>query len=170
MGRDKALIEIEGQPLWRRQLETLGRLSPNELFLSGPRRDPAVETIADELADAGPLAGVAAGLRRSSSPLVLVLALDLPMMTAAFLRSLLLLCSEEQGAVPRRAERYEPLIAVYPKCSAPLAAAALRNGNFSMQNFVRAAMKQNLMIERQISDEEARLFANLNTPADLAAL
>jgi molybdopterin-guanine dinucleotide biosynthesis protein A len=170
MGRDKALIEIEGEPLWRRQLETLGRLSPNELFLAGPGRDSAVESIADEVAGAGPLAGVAAALRRSSSPLVLVLALDLPMMTTAFLRSLLHLCSGERGVVPQRAERYEPLAAVYPKRSARLAAAALRSSDFSMQNFVRAALEHDLLLVRKISDDETSLFANLNTPADLAAL
>ena len=170
MGREKALIEIEGVPLWRRHLETLGRLSPDELFLSGPGRDPAVEAIADEVAGAGPLAGVAAALRRSSSRLVLVLAVDLPMMTTAFLRSLLHLCTAEQGVVPQRAEHYEPLAAVYPKRSAKLAAAALRNGDFSMQNFVRAALEQDLLLLRKIEDDEMPLFANLNTPADLAAL
>jgi len=170
MGRDKALIEIEGQPLWRRQLQTLGRLSPNELFLSGPRRDPAVEVIADEVAGAGPLAGVTAALHRSSSPLVLVLALDLPMMTTEFLRSLLHRCNAEQGVVPQHAERYEPLAAVYPKSSAPLAVAALRSSDSSMQGFVRAALQQDLLLVRKIEDDETPLFVNLNTPADLAAL
>ena len=170
MGRDKASIEINGEALWRRQLETLRRLSPNELFLAGSQHDPSVETIADEFAGAGPLAGVAAALGKSSLPHIVVLAIDLPMMTTAFLRSLLELCRQQRGVVAQRADRFEPLAAVYPKRSLRLAAAALRSGDFSMQNFVRAAIKQDMLRVRKISDDEAPLFANLNTPADLAAL
>ncbi len=170
MGRDKALLEFEGKPLWRRQLDTLRRLSPNELFISGSQRDSAVVTIADEVPDAGPLAGIAAALRRSSSPCLIVLAIDLPMMTTAFLRSLLDLCHDQRGVVPQRTQRFEPLAAIYPKNSAELAAAALQRDDFSMQNFVRAALEQNLLIARKISPNETPLFTNLNTPSDLAAL
>jgi molybdenum cofactor guanylyltransferase len=170
MGADKALIEIDGQPLWRRQLEALRRLSPDQLLLSGPERDPVIETVRDEVVGAGPLAGISAALDRSSWPLVVVLAIDLPMMTTAFLRSLLQLCREEQGIVPQRGDYFEPLAAIYPKRCAPLAIAALQNGDFAMQNFVRAAISEELLLARTIADAEAPLFANLNTPADLAAL
>jgi molybdenum cofactor guanylyltransferase len=170
MGRDKALIKFEGQPLWRRQLDTLRRLRPEQLFLSGTLPASEVETIADDVADVGPLAGVAAALQKSSSPLLVVLAIDLPLVTTRFLRSLLHLCSERRGVVPQSSQRFEPLAAVYPKNCAPLAAAALQSGDFSMQNFVRAALNQNLLTARKIEDDEAALFTNLNTPADLAAL
>jgi molybdopterin-guanine dinucleotide biosynthesis protein A len=170
MGRDKALLEFRGEPLWRRQLQTLRDLSPNELFLAGPYHDPAVETIADEMAGGGPLAAVAAALGRLLSPHLVVLAVDLPLMTTAFLRSLLQLCGPRRGVVARRGDRFEPLAAVYAKRSLQLAAAALRDGQFSMQSFIGAAIEQDLFQVRDISDEEAPLFANLNTPDDLAAL
>ena len=38
MGRDKAFLEIEGEPLWQRQLATLRRLAPEQLMISGPLR------------------------------------------------------------------------------------------------------------------------------------
>ena len=70
MGRDKALLEIDGEPLWRRQLATLRALEPEQLMVSGPPRGEG-ETVADEIEDAGPLGGVAAALpnarRRCSS-------------------------------------------------------------------------------------------------------
>ena len=170
MGRDKARLEIQGEPLWRRQLETLRRLSPEQLFLSGALRAPRCETIEDDVQGVGPLAGVASALRRCSSSHLVVLAIDLPLITTAFLRSLLHLCGEQQGVVPQGQEQFEPLSAVYPKSSATLAAAALQNGDFSMQSFVRAAIEQDLLLVRKISHDEASLFTNLNTPADLAAL
>ena len=170
MGRDKALLDFEGQLLWRHQLETLRRLTPEEIFLSGHCLDATLETIADEVSDAGPLAGVAAALRRSSGTHLIVLAIDLPKVTSVFLRMLLALCGDEQGVVPRRDGRFEPLAAVYPKCCAALALAALESGNYSMQDFVRTALRQELVLAHEITDDELALFANLNTPADLAAL
>ena len=169
MGRDKAFLEIAGQPLWRQQLATLRQLSPEQLMISGPRREEwsEHEIVEDALADAGPLAGVAAALRKCATPRLVVLAVDLSEMTTDFLSSLLQLCEDRKGVVPRACDRFEPLAAVYPVDCAALADAALRDGDFSMQRFVRRAQEQDLLLERIISEAETVLFANLNTPADL---
>jgi molybdenum cofactor guanylyltransferase len=123
--------------------------------------------VVDEVEDAGPLAGVSAALQKCTSPLLVVLAVDLPGMTTDFLQSLLALCRDGQGAVPRVANGFEPLAAVYPASCASLAAAALRSGDFSMQNLIHQAIEQDLLVEREVSEEETPLFFNLNTPADL---
>ena len=163
MGRDKAFLEYEGEPLWQRQLQTLTKLSPEQLMISGPLRQEwnEYEIVADEIVAAGPLAGVAAALQKCTALFLVVLAVDLPRMTADFLRSL------RPGEVPRGPAGYEPLAAVYTATCAPLAAQALRSGDFSMQNFVRRAIDQGLLAEREISATEMTLFANLNTPSDL---
>ena len=102
MGRDKALLEIDGEPLWRRQLATLRRLSPEQLMISGPPRDGEYEAVADEIENAGPLAGVAAALRKCTSPLLVVLAVDLPRDDAALsCKPCSLLCGDGRGVVPR---------------------------------------------------------------------
>lgn len=163
MGRDKAFLEIAGEPLWRRQLETLQKLSPEQLMISGPPNDEwrEYEIVADEIAGAGPLAGVTSALRQCTAPRLVVLAVDLPRMTADFLRSL------GPAGVPRGPEGFEPLAAVYPvTCLAP-ALQALRKGDFSMRNFVRKAIDEGLLVEREIGAAESPLFSNLNTPADL---
>ena len=169
MGRNKAFLEVAGESLWRRQLATLRQLSPEQLMISGPPREEwsECEIVADEIAEAGPLAGVAAALRKCATPRLVVLAVDLPEMTADFLRALLHLCGERTGVVPRTHDRFEPLAAIYPVDCAALAEAALRDGDFSMQRFVRRAQEQNLVRERCLCDAETFLFANLNTPADL---
>ncbi len=163
MGRDKAFLEIEGELLWRRQLGTLRELSPAQLMISGPPHPEwsDCEIVADEIADAGPLAGVTAALQRCTTPFLVVLAVDLPWMTADFLRSL------SHGAVPRGSAGFEPLAAVYPATCASLAAQKLSSGDFSMQDFVRHAIDQRLLTERKISEAESVLFKNLNTLCDL---
>lgn len=163
MGRDKAFLEFEGEPLWQRQLATLRKLAPEQLMISGPPRTEWAghEIVADEVADAGPLAGVAAALQKCTAPLLVALAVDLPRMTTDFLRSL------GHGAVPRGPYGFEPLATVYPTTCLPLALHALQSGDFSMQSFVRQAIEQGLLAERAISAAESALFANLNTPSDL---
>ena len=168
MGRDKAFLEIEGHPLWRRQIETLRALSPEQLMISGPAQEAwrEFEVVADVIAEAGPLAGVATALQRCPSPRLVVLAVDLPAMSADFLRSLLAHCSDDQGVVPRSSRGFEPLAAVYPTRCVALAATSLLSGDFSMESFVQGALREKLVREHSISAREEHLFANLNTPVD----
>lgn len=168
MGRDKAFLEIDGQPLWRRQIETLRALSPEQLMISGPPQEAwrEFEIAADVIAGAGPLAGVATALRKCTSPRLVVLAVDLPAMTADFLRSLLARCSDDQGLVPHSSRGFEPLAAVYPTRCVALAASSLLDRDFSMESFVQGALRKKLLREHTISQPEEHLFANLNTPAD----
>src|SRR5450755_2580773 len=94
----------------------------------------------------GPLSGVAAALRECTTSHLLVLAIDLPRMTAAFLQSLVDLRSENCGAVPKRSGFFEPLAAIYPgkNCRA-LADRQLLAGKLTMQGFVSAAFQENLI-------------------------
>jgi molybdopterin-guanine dinucleotide biosynthesis protein A len=174
MGHDKAFIKLDGVALWRRQLAILHQLSPDELFISGPpHRDwmeDGLRVVADAEENVGPLAGVVAALRQCSSPLLLILAVDLPNMTANFCRSLLELSNDGRGAVPRRQQRFEPLTAIYPIGSLTMAEEELREGNYSMQNFVARALSKGLVTEHVISQDEEPLFRNINTSEDLLTL
>src|SRR5438067_5066315 len=79
MGRDKASVVIDGQPLWQRQLATLRATHPCELYISGkvdgPYADSGVELVIDSSPGHGPLAGLEAALLRTHQPLLLVLAI-----------------------------------------------------------------------------------------------
>ena len=171
MGRDKAAVLIGGQPLWQRQLSTLRAVRPHEIFISGkadgPCADAGVEILADNFPGLGPLAGIEAALRRASHPLVLVLAVDLPAMTADFLSGLIRDAGTGAGCVMRDDRWFEPLAAVYPRACLPLAEACLRDADRSMQRFVRIAVEQGFMRVRELPDSGRALFKNLNEPGDL---
>ena len=66
MGRDKALLEFDGEPLWRRQLETFVSLHPNSSWSPDRRARLAPSEVIDRWENAGPLAGIAAALRNCS--------------------------------------------------------------------------------------------------------
>ena len=173
-GRDKAEILLpDGRPLWRRQLEDVLRpLGPAEVFLSGPPRAglPAdVHVLPDQTPGLGPLSGVAAALGTARAPLVVVLAVDLPAMTAAFFRERLLpLCSPTRGAVGLGPDGFfEPLAAVYPGAARGLADEHLHGADRSLQSFVRAAVARGWVTPVELRPEDAGQFINWNRPEDV---
>lgn len=172
MGRDKAGVLIDGQPLWQRQLATLRATHPHELFISGrpdgPYAGSGVEILVDAVPDLGPLAGLEAALRRARRPLLLVLAIDLPDMTPVFLTDLTRRATESgRGIVPQSNEWFEPLAAIYTPACLPLVQDSLRGKDRSMQRFVREAAAQHLLEARPLEKTELPLFRNLNTPENL---
>jgi molybdenum cofactor guanylyltransferase len=171
MGRDKAALVFDGVPLWQRQLATLRALEPAELLISGPLdgpwRDAGVECIPDETPGAGPLGALATILPRMRGRCCVVLAIDLPDMTSAFLRRLLPAASGRSGVVPMLEDRFEPLAAIYPQSLAPLAAQHLAAERRSMRDFVREGIAARRLEAHQVADADRALFRNVNTPADL---
>jgi molybdopterin-guanine dinucleotide biosynthesis protein A len=172
MGHDKAVIPIGGLPLWERQLLLVQQLAPMQTFLSGPPRahwDAGRYIVVDDVQpNAGPLAGVVAALRACAAPHLLVLAIDLPRMTAAYLEQLLSRCSAGVGVVPRTGAHYEPVAAVYPQSCLPQAEEALASGEHALQHFAARGVTEGWLVESVVTPEEAPLFLNMNTPADLA--
>lgn len=171
MGRDKALLPVGNQAhLWQRQLALLEKLAPRRIFWSGHARPglPAEVTVVPDAAEnAGPLAGISACLDALEDDLLLVLAVDLPCMNAAFLSRLLLERAPGHGAVPRRDGRFEPLAAVYPREMRGLARRHLDACRLAMQNFAAEGIEAGLLDVLDVSPEEFALFHNLNRPEDL---
>lgn len=170
MGRDKAFIEINGVPLWQRQLRILQELAPAEIFIAGPPR-PEWENVGcvivpDAQEECGPLGGIVAALRLSRSDLLLALAVDLPHMSANYLRVLVGRSADREGVIPWH-DRYEPLAALYPKRALGLAEQLLASGEYSLQSFADACVREELALKQSISATDAALFLNMNTPADL---
>ena len=172
MGEDKAFIELNGVPLWRRQLQILEALRPHELLVAGPAYDEWQEMnctiISDAAPNAGPLAGIVAALQRCFAPLLLVLAIDLPNMSSRHLRGLVHACSADCGIVPSHGARSEPLAAVYPTRALSLAEQCLASRDLSVQRFAARCVTEGFAVEKEITPADRPLFLNMNTPNDLA--
>ena len=167
LGRDKAGLGIDGLPLWQRQIRALRAAGAAEVFVSG--RQGAVydiETLADDIADAGPLTGLILSLRRARFPLLLVLAVDLPGMTSAYLQKLVSLARPGVGVIPRRGGFFEPLAAIYPREALAVAEQCRTDGELALHVLARRLMETGLVLPLEASEDA--LFANINTPEDLA--
>ena len=169
MGTDKAQLDWQGQPLWRHQWVTLQRCGAEVTVVCARKGQefPGVRVLLDETEDLGPLSGLLRALETSAQPLVLVLAADLPQMTATFLRGRLLASvRDEIGVVPRLEGFYEPLAAIYPVRMAEEVRRRLQAEDRSLQSLCRWAEQNGLIRSVEVAPSERGLFRNLNRPQD----
>lgn len=171
MGKDKAGLQLEGQPLWRHQVGRLLEAGATEILISGrkngPWQDFAWKILEDAAPGRGPLAGLREALLASGTEWVLCLAVDMPAMSAGFLRALVEeSISTGRGTVPRGPNGWEPLAAVYPRTILALAEEALGAGRLSLQEFVNTGIRAGLLRALPVAPSEMKLFYNINRPAD----
>jgi molybdenum cofactor guanylyltransferase len=173
MGVDKAILQIDGEPLWKRQLRVLRELQPDALWISARSRPdwcpPEMEAIPDVPPSRGPLSGLAPALRQSATTHLLALAVDMPRMTSDHLRKLLERAASGRGVIPINEGLFEPLCAVYPAEAADAAAVSLGGTDVSLQPFVEVLLRQKRVLPLPLSDADKPLYLNMNSPADLLA-
>jgi molybdopterin-guanine dinucleotide biosynthesis protein A len=172
MGRDKALLKINGQPLWLLQWAKLravcdgvivcGRASQRTLFDA-----EQVPFEADTAADLGPLSGIARALQTARASHVLVLAVDMPRMSERYLLRLCQTAGVSCGVVPQRDGVFEGLCAVYPLGMLPMVLDRLSGPERSLQPLIRLALEKGLLRPLPVADSELDLFENWNAPGDI---
>ncbi len=169
MGRDKATMEFDGRPLWERQLEVLRRLRSEKIFVSA-RTSPAwlpddVALLLDDEPSRGPMSGLAKALAAIGTTHLIVLAVDMPFMTAGEFERLLELATESCGVVPLIGDRAEPLAAIYPATAAADFQGALAGSDRSLQPIVRRLAEVGKVKLWTVAD--ASLYRSVNERGDL---
>jgi len=172
MGADKAFVQFEGQTLLARALD-LARSVTEDVHIVGEKEKYSAfaPTIEDIFPECGPLGGIHAALRASQRDLNLILAVDVPFVTAALVEHIVTLAVESSAmvTVPRAGKGWQPLCAVYRREFADAAEEALRAGRYKIDALFDDRRT------RAITDEDlaragfgAGVFRNLNTPEDVA--
>ena len=170
MGQDKATLAFHGSPLWEIQLDLLRKMRPREIFLSA-RSDPVwrpadVHFVPDQTPSRGPLSGLAATLSRIRTDHLLALAIDMPLMTEDFLRSLCDMIKPSCGVIPMIGDRAEPLAAIYPKGAASNVIAALSGPDFSLRSLAKRLIAAGKLRLASVSKNDENYFRNFNKPSD----
>ena len=173
-GRDKGGLVAGGRTIRDRQLTVLATLSDDLLIVGGDGRMPGgvpVRLIADRHPGLGPLAGLEAALTEARHDVVVVVACDMPGITASFLAQLLARVESVDAVVPRTESGYHPLCAVYRRTCLPVVSQRLADGRLAMKGIFDAVRVREVSgPELAASGDPARLLANVNTPDDLEAL
>jgi molybdopterin-guanine dinucleotide biosynthesis protein A len=125
-----------------------------------------LDVVPDEIPGAGALGGIYTAIVRSPCDRTLVIACDMPFLSAPFLRRLAE--DDTAGAVmPRSARGYEPLCAIYTRACATDIRARIERGALKA-SVPPANVRVAEIGPETISafDPDGRLFLNVNTPHD----
>jgi molybdopterin-guanine dinucleotide biosynthesis protein A len=173
MGRDKAMLVIDGQTLLARTVQVLSMVV-GEILVVGRRHLPvfecSVESVPDDVPQVGPLGGLHAGLSRITSPYAVTVACDLPFLNPSLLRYLLQLAAGYDAVVPRVDGRTQPLHAVYAREVRHVIQRQLGASKFQVECLL-TALAVRWVDEDEIDsiDPSHRSFLNANTPDEWQA-
>jgi molybdopterin-guanine dinucleotide biosynthesis protein A len=171
MGRDKATIEFEGQPLWQRQIGILRALEPDRIFVSSRARPSwlpdDVGLLLDDPPSRGPLGGLTKALAAMRTTHLIALAVDMPFMVSKTLRALVAMARFRIGVVPIIGDRAEPLAAVYPAEALKAFSDTLVGTDFSIQALVRKLATDHAIRLISIPAEDGHFYRSVNEPGDI---
>ena len=170
-GRDKSALIVDGKSILEHQMALLTALT-DDVMIVGARNAPrAARLVADRVPGCGPLGGLHAALAEARGRATIVVACDMPYLSAPFLAHLLALTDEADAVVPRTDRGYHPLCAAYtPACLAP-AAARLAEGRMTMVDlFEDVRVRAVTTVEIARFGNSDRLLTNVNTPAEYGGL
>jgi molybdopterin-guanine dinucleotide biosynthesis protein A len=176
-GRDKSAIVVDGQTILRRQVAALSALT-DDIMLVGHEPVPdltGLRSVPDRIAQAGPLGGLDAALAAARDERLILLACDMPFLAPELLAYMIELAADADIVVPLTERGYHPLCAVYTRaCRHPVTRRLERHrerrldrGELRMTKLfddVRVRVVETAELVR--FGATARLFANVNTPAE----
>ncbi len=149
-GSPKALARFGDETLADRAWRTLGEAFPARLAVGKGELELPFPVVVEPAEPQAPLVGVIAGLGAVATETAVFLPVDCPLITPELLREL-----GEQGAVTQTG----PLPGAYSKSDLPELERRLLSGDWSLRG-----------VNPRVLEADARLLANVNTPAELSAL
>jgi len=174
MGVDKALLLFRDETLLARALKIAAAVA-GKVVIVGPRERYAThgDVVEDVYPGCGPLGGIHAALQATQTELNLVLSVDMPLMTVAFLRWLLEQArnATELIVVPDALGGQQPLCAVYRRSVRSLAEQALKDERYKIGHlFSRVPTRYISEREMRQAGFSPEVFRNVNTAEEYESL
>ncbi|MBW3659082.1 MAG: NTP transferase domain-containing protein [Actinobacteria bacterium] len=171
MGRDKATLVFEGERLVDRAVRVLLAICGEVLVASGDGRrlDLPVPQVADHVPDAGPLAGLVAGLTVAAHPVVAVVAVDAPFADPGVLLRCVARLGDAPACLPEVDGVPQPLHAAWATAAVADARDALERGERSPQRLA-ASLGARVLGEpewRDVARAGGRFAGSWNRPEDV---
>src|SRR5580704_972923 len=172
MGVDKAFLDYDGCTLVARALDLARSVTAEVRIVGSQEKFAALAPVVEDIfRDRGPLGGIHAALQASLTDLNVMLAVDTPFVSPAFMQYLI---SEARSApqatviVPRIDRGWQPLCTIYRREFAEAAETALQAGRNRIDRLFDVV--QTRVIEEKHLENAGfslAIFRNLNTPEEL---
>jgi molybdopterin-guanine dinucleotide biosynthesis protein A len=179
-GRDKSALVVGGRAIRDRQLAELSRIADELLIVGDGAKGPwhhdggahvPVRAIPDRVRGSGPLAGLEAALATAQHDVVVLVACDMPFVTAELAGHLVSLARTAEAVVPRTRRGYHPLCAAYTRSCRPVVSRLLAEGRLAMSGVLEAVrLREVAGDELQAFGDPDHMLANVNTAADYERL
>ncbi len=170
-GSDKAAVELDGSTLLEIAVSLLEAVCGEVVVAGSERSSIAPFELVGDGPGRGPAAGILGASRAFGDRSVLVLACDMPLVSTELLATLLG-GRDHDWHLPRHAGGIEPLCAHYGRQALLALEEQVAAGDFALQSLVDSSLRTRFLegAELQELGDPRRIFLNVNTPEDLAAL
>jgi molybdopterin-guanine dinucleotide biosynthesis protein A/molybdopterin converting factor small subunit len=173
MGRPKALLLFDGEPLIVHIARELERLFTDIVVVTSPEQKLPplpVTLVRDEVAYQGPVGGICYGLKAAGKEICFVTSCDVPFLNLSLISYLTSEISNYDVVVPFWQERFQPLFAVYRRSVAPLLQDQLERGELRpISLYKKVPTREVREDEIRRFDPEGMSFLNMNSPEDYQA-
>lgn len=172
MGRDKAMLEIGGVAMIERAMDLVRRAGIEPVVVGSFGENPrslSARVISDDWPGAGPLGGISTALRETRAAWNLVIACDMPYLTAEWLKFLMgrAFASSADAVVPMNENGAEPMCAMYHQRAEATIREALESGIRKVTEGLGKLQVEYVEPEEWKGfDSDGLLFKNMNEPAD----
>ena len=173
MGRPKALLPFDGEPLIAHMVRRLARVFPETVVVAAPDQELPLLPVTlarDEVAYQGPVSGIYHGLQAATKEVCFVTSCDAPFLSLPLISHLISQIGDADVVVPYWQERFQPLHALYRTSVASLLKDQLERGE------LRPIFLYDKVRTRKIHEDEIRRLdpdgfsmLNMNSPADYEA-
>ena len=169
MGSDKARILFKGKAFIEHVIQALKPVVDDILIISNNKEHDhfSYKRISDTLDDAGPMAGLHAGLACSNTENNLVLSCDVPLIQTSVLE--MIIAHNEEGKdviLLKEGSKSHPLIALYKKRTAPHLFSLLNHGERRLSTAINGLNVKSISVPK--AKQEA--LRNINTMSDLNSI
>ncbi len=173
MGTDKAFLEIDGVPIFERVLRVMTDCFTS-VHLIGDQKERYAGYGLPVIADLYPgsaLGGLYTGLLSAPTDLIFVAPCDMPFPSPSLIAYLCSLADNFDAVVPRTADGFEPLFALYRKSCLEAMRRLLEAGNFCVYDFYPDIMAR-YVDEEEVAraTDDGRSLINVNTPEEFASV
>jgi len=173
MGRPKALLPFDGEPLIVHIVRQLQELLADIVVVGAPEQELPplpVTLVRDDVAYQGPVGGIYYGLRAIGKEVCFVTSCDVPFLNLSLISYLISQIENYDVVAPYWQDRFQPLHAVYRRSVLPLLQQQLERGELR-PIFLYEKVRTRKVSEDEIRrfDPEGLSFLNMNTPEDYQA-
>jgi molybdopterin-guanine dinucleotide biosynthesis protein A len=173
-GRIKSKIVIDGQTIISRILSVIGDLFAEIFIVTNTPGEfmeyPGCRIIEDEISGAGPLGGIHAAMKASSGDAVFVFAGDMPYLDKSLVEEMVRTYSicGCKALVPSIEGSIEPLHSIYgTSLATQLEIFLSASREMAVRDFLKTIDVH--YIQMEASENNNRIFTNINSPRDISA-